>query len=161
SFRGYIGLDVRNFEDANPPGSNNLLHDSYNGVAPNTTVNTLKSFEATWIGEGYPGPDLCVVNTTNFDKCGQIAVIDGSSSGVFVDWYNQYFQIGQIALFQLYDGQVKSVPDFTFTTPTITIPNNGSIPSKTVTYSMSSQFAATASQVCSEIIPDNGTVTYG
>jgi Flp pilus assembly protein TadG len=160
NFRGYIGLDVRNFEDADPPGSDNLIHDSYNGVAPNASINTLKDFEANWIGAGYPGPDICVVNTISFDKCAQIATIDGASSGVFVDFYNQYFKVGDIGLFQLYDGQVKSVPDFTFVSPTLTVPNGGAIPSKTVAYTMSNQFAATTSTICTEIIPDDGTITF-
>jgi len=161
SFRGYIGLDVRNFEDANPPNSSNLLHDSYNGVAANATVNTLKSFEAAWIGEGYPGPDICIVQTLNFLKCGQIAVINGSSSGIFVTYYQQYFKIGDIAMFQLYDGTVKSVPDFTLTPPALTVPSGGSVPAKTVPFTMSSQFAATASQICTEIVLDDGTLTFG
>ncbi|HZP97309.1 MAG TPA: Tad domain-containing protein [Candidatus Limnocylindria bacterium] len=161
SFRGYIALDVRNFEDASPPNSSNLLHDSYNGVAPNASVNTLKDYEATWIGEGYPGPDICVVSSTNFDKCAQIAVINGSSSGIFVDRYSQYFRVGDIGLFQLYDGTVKSVPDFTFAPPALTVPSGGAIAAKTVPFSMSSQFASTGSQICTDVVVDDGTLTYG
>ncbi len=161
SFRGYIGLDVRNFSDANPPNSSNLLHDSYNGVAPDATVNTLKDYEARWIAEGYPGPDICVVNPGSFDKCAQIAVINGSSSGSFVDYYNQWFRVGDIAMFQLYDGTVKSVPDFTLTPPALTVPANGPVPLRTVPFSMSSQFAATTSTVCTDIVLDDGTITKG
>jgi Flp pilus assembly protein TadG len=159
NFRGYIGLDVRNFETADPPNTENLIHQSYNGVSPNATINTLKDFEANWIAGGYPGPDICVVNPTSFDKCAQIATIDGSSSGAFVDLYRQYFKVGDIGLFQLYDGQVKSVPDFTFVAPTLTVPSGGAIPAKTVAYTMSNQFAATTSTICTEIIPDDGTLT--
>jgi Flp pilus assembly protein TadG len=161
NFRGYIGLDVRNFEDAEPPGSSNLTHDSYNGVPQNASINTLKDFEANWIGGGYPGPDICVVTSTEFKKCAQIATIDGSSSGIFVDLYNQYFKPGDIGLFQLYDGQVKSVPDFTFVAPTLTVPNGGAIPAKTVPYTMSNQFAATTSTICTELVLDDGTLTNG
>jgi hypothetical protein len=161
NFRGYIGLDVRNFEDADPPGSDNLTHWSYNGVAQNASINTLKDFEANWIGAGYPGPDICIVTSAEFKKCAQIATIDGSSSGVFVDLYNQYFKVGDIGLFQLYDGQVKSVPDFTFVAPTLTVPNGGAIPSKTVAYTMSNQFAATTSTICTDIVADDGTITNG
>ena len=161
SFRGYVALDVRNFSDASPPGSSNLIHDSYNGVAPDASVNTLKSFEATWIGEGYPGPDVCIVDSANFDKCAQIAVINGSSSGIFVDWYNQYFRVGDIAMFQLYDGTVKSVPDYTFTPPSLTVPTSGTIASKNVAFTMSSQFAASFSNICTDVVRDDGTLTYG
>lgn len=161
SFRGYIGLDIRDFSDAIPPDSANLVHApyNYNGVAPDVTVNTLKDFEANWITQGYPGPDICTVDTTQFLKCAQIAAINGSSSGIFVDYYNQFFSPGDIGLFQLYDGTTKSVPDFTFAPPTLAVPTNGSVPSKVVAYSMSSQFAITASQICTQVIFDDGTIT--
>ncbi|MEK7859825.1 MAG: pilus assembly protein TadG-related protein, partial [Chloroflexota bacterium] len=53
SFRGYIALDVRDFQTTDP-GTGNLIHTSYNGVAPDASINTLKDFEANWIKEGYP-----------------------------------------------------------------------------------------------------------
>jgi hypothetical protein len=65
-------------------------------------------------------------------------------------------------MFQLYDGTVKSVPDFTFSPPTLTVPTSGgSIPSKTVPFSFSAQFKLTTSTICTDIIPDNGTYTEG
>lgn len=155
SFRGYIGLDVRNFS------SDPLVHVSYNGVAPDATVNTLKDFEANWITQGYPGPDICTPSTTQFLACAQIAAINGSSSGIFVTYYNQFFRPGDIGLFQLYDGTTKSVPDFSFNPPTIAVPTSGTVPSKTIAYSMSAQFAASASQICSDLVADDGTLTNG
>lgn len=161
SFRGYIGLDIRNFSDENPPGSGIVDHTgwAFNGVAPDVTVNTLKDYEARWIAEGYPGPDICVVDTSDFEKCAQIAVINGSSSGIFVDYYRQWFRVGDIAMFQLYDGTVKRVPDFAFTPPTLQVPTNGSIPPVAVAYSMSAQFAASTSSICAEVVLDDGTLT--
>ena len=159
SFRGYIALDVRNFTDTD--GAGNLVHDAYNGVAPNATVNTLKDFEATWIDQGYPGPDVCVVQSANFDKCAQVAVINGASSGIFVDHYNQFFKIGDIAMFQLYDGTVKTVPDFTVTPPGLTVPASGAVPAKVVAFTYSSQFQSSGSTVCTDIVPDNGSYTRG
>lgn len=163
SFRGYIGLDIRDFSTV---VSGNLLHEAYNGVAQNATVNTLKDYEASWINEGYPGPDICVVTPTNFLPCAQIAAINGSSSGIFVDNYQQYMQalnvsVGDILLFQLYDGTVKSVPDFTMNPPVLNVPTSGAITPTNVPYSMSSQFASSASQICTEVVPDNGSVTSG
>lgn len=155
SFRGYIGLDVREFS------TDPLQHKSYNGVAQDATVNTLKSFEANWITQGYPGPDICTVDPTQLLACAQIAVINGSSSGIFVSYYSQFFRPGDIGLFQLYDGTTKTVPDFTFTPPTIAVPTSGTIPSKTVPYSMSAQFATSGSQVCSDLVFDNGVLTHG
>jgi hypothetical protein len=59
---------------------------AYNLVPSTATVNTLKDFEAAWILEpGYPGPDICVVQAGNFQPCAQLAVINGSSSGQFVE----------------------------------------------------------------------------
>ena len=161
SFRGYIGLDVRDFSNANPPNSSNLIHQSYNGVAADATVNTLKDFEANWITAGYPGPDICTVDTTTFKPCAQIAAINGSSSGIFVDYYNQFFRPGDIGLFQLYDGSTKNVPDFTLTPPTLAVPASGAIASKTVAYSMSTQFASSSSNICTDVVFDDGTLTYG
>lgn len=165
SFRGYIGLDIRDFSTE---VSGVLQHDSYNGVAGDASVNTLKDFEARWIDTGYPGPDICVVTPGDFKPCAQIAAINGSSSGIFVDEYDRFFRsfadtstVGDIILLQLYDGTVKTVPDFTMNPPTLTVPANGSVPAIAVPYSMSSQFAASSSQICTEVIPDNGTATNG
>ncbi len=161
SFRGYIGLDVRNFSVANPPGSANLIHDSYNGVAPDATVNTLKAFESAWINQGYPGPDICVVSGANFLPCAQISVLDGSSSGIFVANYQQFFNPGDVVMLQLYDGTVKTVPDFTIVPPGLTVPANGPVNSATVKYSMSPQFATSGSTICADLVKDDGSYTGG
>ncbi len=163
SFRGYIGLDIRDFSTE---VGGNLVHLSYNGVPQDATVNTLKSYEAAWINEGYPGPDICVVTPANFLPCAQIAAINGSSSGIFVTNYQEFMQalnagVGDILLFQLYDGTVKTVPDFTMNPPVLNVPTGGAIAPTTVPYSMSSQFAASPSQICTDVIPDNGSLTNG
>src|SRR5438105_975851 len=67
SFRGYIGLDIRDFQTVD--GSGNPIHLAYNGVSPTASVNTLKSFEGQWIDKGYPGPDICIVDSANFLPC--------------------------------------------------------------------------------------------
>lgn len=161
SFRGYIGLDVRNFSVANPPGSANLIHDSYNGVAPDATVNTLKAFESAWINQGYPGPDICVVSGANFLPCAQISVLDGSSSGIFVTNYQQFFNPGDVVMLQLYDGTVKTVPDFTIVPPGLTVPVNGPVNASTVKYSMSPQFSTSGSTICTDLVKDDGSYTGG
>jgi len=48
-FRGFVALDIRNFQSA---GSQ--LY--YNGVTTSTNSNTLKAMEAGWFKDGYPGP---------------------------------------------------------------------------------------------------------
>ncbi len=157
SFRGYIGLDIRDFTTTD--GSNNLIHEAYNYVPANVTTNVLKDYESAWIIESsYPGPDICVVELPNFLPCAQIAVINGSSSGQFVTDYETRFDIGDILLLQMYDGTVKTVPDFTIGSGTLTLPSTGPA-SSTITYTYSPQFKQSSAQVTTELIPDNGTMT--
>ena len=159
SFRGYIALDIRNFQPDDITGL--LVHDAYSGVAPDASSNTLKSFEAQWIDKGYSGPDICIVDPANFQPCAQIAALDGSSSGIFVDDYNQFFNIGDTLMLQLYDGTVKSIPDFTIQAPNLTIPTTGVIPSSTVAYTMNSQFQTSGSVITTELYYDDGSLTGG
>ena len=159
SFRGYIGLDIRNFQ---PDASGTLIHDAYNGVSPTATVNTLKSFEGQWIDKGYPGPDICVVDPANFLPCAEISALDGSSSGIFITDYNQFFKVGDTLMLQLYDGTVKSIPDFTLQGPNLTVPTTtGSVASSTVQYTMNSQFQASGSVISTELYYDDGSLTGG
>jgi Flp pilus assembly protein TadG len=163
SFRGYIALDIRDFTTVD--GSGNLIHEqtspgiAYNQVPSTATVNILKDLEAAWILEpGYPGPDICAVQQGNFLPCAQIAVINGSSSGLFVDDYESRFNIGDKLLLQLYDGTVKTVPDFNISTGTLNLPINSSA-TGSVQYTFSPQFATSGAQVTTTIIPDDGTMT--
>lgn len=164
SFRGFIGLDIRDFSTE---VSGVLLHEAYNSVPQDASVNLLKDYEAVWINEGYPGPDICIVTPSNFLPCAQIAAINGSSSGIFVDNYDQWFQalasasVGDILLFQLYDGTVKTVPDFTINPPVLNVPTSGSVTPVGVAYSMSNQFASSTAQICTDVIADNGGITSG
>jgi len=161
SFRGYIGLDIRDFTTAIGP---DLVHEqvgggmAYNNVPATVNVQTLKDFEANWILEGYPGPDICVVELPNFKPCAQIAVINGSSSGQFVDDYESRFDVGDKLLLQLYDGMVKTVPDFTIASGTLLLPMDGTATS-TVQYTYSFEFAQSGATVLTELVPDNGTMT--
>jgi len=160
SFRGYIALDIRDF--TNVDGLGNLIHDAYNYVPATASINVLKDYESSWVLEsGYPGPDICVVDPGSFLPCAQLAVINGSSSGQFVDDYTTRFDVGDKLLLQMYDGTVKTVPDFNLTSGTLTLPaNTGGTPrSSTIQYTMSPQFAASWAQVTTTLIPDNGTMT--
>jgi hypothetical protein len=157
SFRGYIGLDIRDFTTVD--GSGNLIHEAYNSVPPNVTVNVLKDFESNWILEtGYPGPDICDVVIGIFQPCAQIAVINGSSSGQFVTDYETRFDVGDLVMLQMYDGTVKTVPDFNITSGTLVLPLSGTATSSVI-YTMSPQFALSGAQVTTTLIPDNGTMT--
>jgi len=159
SFRGYIALDIRNFQPDDITGL--LVHDAYDGVAPDATANTLKAFEAYWIGHEYGGPPICIVDPANFQSCAQIAALDGSSSGIFVTDYTQFFNLGDVLMLQLYDGTVKSIPDFTIQAPNLSVPTNGSVPSSTVAYTMNSQFQTSGSVITTELYFDDGSLTGG
>jgi hypothetical protein len=121
-------------------------------------VNTLKAYEAAWINEGYPGPDICVVQPSNYAPCAQLAVLNGSSSGIFVVDYNNRFRIGDKLLLQLYDGTVKTVPDFNISSGTLVL-NSFSTKNSTVSFTYSAQFQTSGATVTTSIIPDNGTMT--
>ena len=159
SFRGYIGLDVRDFQTTD--GSGNPIHLAYNGVSPTATVNTLKAFESNWINAGYPGPDICVVDPANFLPCAEISALDGSSSGIFVSSYQQFFRVNDVILLQLYDGTVKSIPDFTIQAPSLVVPTNGALSATTVQYTMNTQFKASGSVIGTELYYDDGSLTGG
>lgn len=161
-FFGYIAPDIRDFQTANPPGSENLVHTAYNGVAPNASVQTLKDFEANWILEGYPGPDICTVSTTNFLPCAEVAVINGASVGIFIDPIKQRYKLGDKLLAQLYDGTVKTIPNFTINFPNLVVSaSTQTVPAQSVSFTYSGQFAASSAQVTTTFIPDDGTVTQG
>ena len=161
NFRGYIALDIRDFQTTDGASPPNLIHQTYDGVANNADANTLKSFEAQWIGGGYPGPDICTVTSGSFDKCAEIATIDGASAGIFVSQYSQFFRVGDTLLLQLYDGTVKTVPDFTLTAPNIAFPKNATVPTTSIAYTMNSQFAASTSVISTEVWFDDGIITNG
>lgn len=160
SFRGYIALDVRDFQTTDANG--NLVHKSYNGVAPDANVNTLKDFEAFWIREGYPGPNLCTVSATSFLPCAEVAALDGVSAGIFIPEIEGRYKIGDKLLAQLYDGTVKTIPNFTISMPTLLLAgSDAAVPNQTVAFTFSSQFAASAATVTTSFVSDNGTITGG
>ena len=119
SFRGFVSLDIRNFQYATPPS--NVF---YNGVTSGTNANTLKDIEAGWVATGYPGPDFPPV-TVPPDPNDQVGIIDGNSSGVVVDAINARYDPGAEILAAVYSGTVSSIPDFAYSVPsTATINTN-------------------------------------
>jgi Flp pilus assembly protein TadG len=119
SFRGFVALDIRNFQYATPPS--NVF---YNGVSAGTNANTLKAMEAGWVATGYPGPDFPPV-TVPPDPNDQVGIIDGNSSGIVVDAINARYDPGAEILAAVYSGTVSSIPDFSYAVPsTATINTN-------------------------------------
>jgi Flp pilus assembly protein TadG len=164
SFRGYIALDIRDFTTTDVNGD--LVHDAYNGVAPDASINTLKDFEATWIREGYPGPDICAVSATEFLACAQVAVINGASAGIFVPEIEDRYKVGDTILAQLYDGTVKTIPNFTISYPNLVVagctdPCSTTVANQNIEFTFSYQYAQSDAQVTTTFVADNGTVTGG
>jgi Flp pilus assembly protein TadG len=121
SFRGFVALDIRNFQYQSPPS--NVF---YNGVTAGTSQNTLKAMEAAWVATGYPGPDFPPV-TTPPDPNDQVGIIDGNSTGAVVDAIDERYDPAAEILAAVYSGTVSSIPDFAYavgTTATINTNQN-------------------------------------
>ena len=121
-FRGFIALDVRNFQST---GSQQY----YNGVTAETSRNALKDFEATWIDRGgYPGPEFPPV-TTPPDPNDQVGILAGNATGIALESLAKRFTPGDEILVAVYPGYVMAIPDFSISPPSqISLPNTGSTP---------------------------------
>ena len=108
SFRGFVTLDIRNFQYQSPPS--NVF---YNGVTASTNANVLKDLEAGWVAAGYPGPDFPPA-TTPPDPNDQVGIIDGNSTGIVVDEIDLRYDPGAEVLAAVYSGTVQSIPDFSY-----------------------------------------------
>ena len=131
SFRGFVALDIRNFQYASPPS--NVF---YNGVTAGTNANTLKAMEAGWVATGYPGPDFPPVVVPP-DPNDQVGIIDGNSSGIVVDAINERYDPGAEILAAVYSGTVSSIPDFAYVVPSTATINTNQNRSGSVTMSVS------------------------
>jgi hypothetical protein len=109
SFRGFVALDIRNFQSS----TSNVF---YNGVTAGTNANTLKDMEAGWVATGYPGPAFPPA-TTPPDPNDQVGIMDGNSSGIIIDAIDGRYAPGDEILAAVYSGTVMTIPDFSYTVP--------------------------------------------
>jgi len=117
-FRGFVALDIRNFQSA---GSQ--LY--YNGVTTSTNSNTLKAMEAGWFKDGYPGP-LFPSIVSPPDPNDQVAIMSGNATGIAIDELNTWYGPGDEILVLVYPGNVMAIPDFAITPPAqLTLPTTG------------------------------------
>jgi len=136
SFRGFVALDVRNFEST-------TSRVYYNGVTPGTTVSTLKAMEGAYILSGYTGPMLPPI-TTPADPNDQVAVLDGNDTSMVVGNFQQVYTVGQRILLGVYNGTVMQIPDFAISPPSaITIDSTATITGPTFTVSRNDAFNST------------------
>jgi len=118
-FRGFVALDIRNFQSAT-----SQLY--YNGVTPSTTSNTLKDMESAWIlSGGYPGP-MFPAAVTPPDPNDQVAIMSGNAAGQAVDAFGKRFAPGDTILVAVYPGVTMQIPDFSMTNPgTVVVGTDG------------------------------------
>jgi len=121
SFRGFVALDVRNFE-----GIDTRVY--YNGVPPGIAENTLKDKEGEYLVSGYPGPAIPSVSTPpNGDT--QVGVLSGNSTSFVVQQFDDAFGVGDRLLLGVYDGTVMEIPDFSLSPPAeIVLPSTTTSP---------------------------------
>ena len=109
-FRGFVALDIRNFQSA----SSQLYYDE---VTPSTNAQTLKDMQAQWILDGgYPGPPFPAAVSPP-DPNDQVAIMSGNSAGIAVDAFSQRFAPGDEILVAVYPGVTMQIPDFSMSTP--------------------------------------------
>ncbi len=116
SFRGFIALDVRNFEAADS-------RVYYNGVEPGTTENTLKDLQGDYLATGYRGPSFPAVSTPpNGDT--QVAVLSGNDTSFVPHLFDDAFRVGDRLMLAVYDSTVMEIPDFSISPPVeLTLPS--------------------------------------
>jgi len=149
NFRGFVTLDIRNFQYQSPPS--NVF---YNGVTAGTNANTLKAMEAGWVATGYPGPDFPPA-TTPPDPNDQVGILDGNSAGIVVDAINARYDPGAEILAAVYSGTVQSIPDFSYTVASTATINTNQNRDNTITMSVTKNASFTG-VVASSAFPDWG-----
>lgn len=130
SFRGFVALDVRNFE-----GTDTRVY--YNGVTAGTNEDTLKDKEGEYLITGYPGPAFPAVSTPpNGDT--QVGVLSGNSTAFVVHQFDDSFRAGDRILLGVYDGTVMEIPDFALSPPVeIRLPSTTTAPVDGPTFEVS------------------------
>jgi Putative Flp pilus-assembly TadE/G-like len=120
-FRGFLALDIRNFQAIG-------TQQYFNGVTAATNPTTLKSLEANWVTiGGYPGP-LFPPITSPPDPNDEAAAMNGNSTGTVIDEVAKRFAMGDEVLVAVYSGNVSAIPDFGVTTPaTVSLPTTGTV----------------------------------
>ena len=136
SFRGFVALDVRNFQST-------TSRVYYNGVTPGITENTLKDKEGAYLVDGYPGPMFPPV-VQPADPNDQVAILSGNDTAMVVRNFKDVFVVGDRILLALYNGTVMQIPDFAISPPSaITVPLLSPFNGPNFTVSRNSAFNST------------------
>lgn len=134
AFRGFVALDVRDFESL-------ISRVYYNGVTAGTSETTLKDKEGEYLITGYPGPMLPPVQTPSSPDS-QVAALEGNDSPMVVGNFDQSFTAGDRVLLAVYNGTVMQIPDFAISPPsTIDVPSTTTTPVNGPNFTVSRNFA--------------------
>jgi len=153
AFRGFVALDIRNFES-----TTSRIY--YNQVAPGTNENTLKDLNGDYILDGYLGPMFPPV-TQPADPNDQVAVLQGNDSPMVVGNFSDVFEVGNRVLLGVYNGTVMQIPDFAISPPSvITLPSTTVTPVNGPNFTVSRNDAFN-STVTLHLHGDTGATTIG
>ena len=94
SFRGFVALDVRNFEST-------TSRVYYNGVTSGITEQTLKNKEGAYLLTGYPGPMFPPV-TNPADPDDQVGALLGNDTNMVVHNFDDVYAVGDRLLLAIY-----------------------------------------------------------
>jgi hypothetical protein len=109
SFRGFVALDVRNFQST-------TSRVYYNGVPAGMTESTLKEMQGAYILTGYPGPMFPSI-TQPADPNDQVATLNGNDTAMVLGNFSQIGAAGDRIMLAVYNGTVMQIPDFAITPP--------------------------------------------
>lgn len=130
SFRGFVALDIRNFE-----ATTSRIY--YNGVPPGTNVDTIKNQEGAYLVSGYPGPMFPPV-TQPADPNDQVATFNGNDTSMVMGNFSQVHAVGDRIMLAVYNGTVMQIPDFAISPPAaFTVPSITSSPQPGPNFSVS------------------------
>ena len=147
-FRGFVALDVRDFEDA-------ASRQYYNGATPGMDPNTLQAKEAAWFATGYPGPLLPASTWPTYSYDSQVAIMSGNSTGIAIDRFDDRYKVGDEILVAVYSGQVAAVPDFALDPPSAIAIGTTETLGSAGTFKVSAN-SAFAGVVDLDVLPDAG-----
>jgi hypothetical protein len=109
SFRGFVALDVRNFQ-----ATTSRVY--YNGVTAGTDANTLKDMQGDYILSGYPGPMFPPI-TSPADPNDQVAIMNGNDTSMVVGNFDDVYRVDDRVQLAVYNGTVMQIPDFAISPP--------------------------------------------
>ena len=130
SFRGFIALDVRNFQSV-------TSRVYYNGATSGMSTNNLKDMEGEYLLTGYPGPMFPPV-TDPSDPNDQVAALTGNDTNMVVGNVLEVFTVGDRVMLAVYNGTVMEIPDFSVTPPiAIVLPSTTGAPTDGPSFTVS------------------------